>query len=323
MKLYPLKFQPIYKYRIWGGDKLKEVLNKEYDDVKIGESWEVSDVSGSETQVSNGPLKGSTLKMLIKEYGSSFLGCKVYEIFGEDFPLLIKFIDAKKPLSIQVHPDDEISKKRHNSFGKNEMWYILQADDAAEIVVGFKKKVSKKTFMESVDNTTVMNVLNVEKPIRGDVFYIPTGRVHAIGSGVLLAEIQQTSDITYRIYDYDRVDQKTGMKRDLHNDLAIDVIDYNIYDSYKTDYTAIDNMSTTVIHTPYFKTNLIKVTEKLSLDYSNKDSFVVLICVEDQIEIIHETEIYTLQKGETILIPATLKDIDVLAKNATLLEVSI
>ena len=323
MNLYPLKFEPLYKYRIWGGNKLKSVLNKNYTEENIGESWEISDVEGEETIVLNGDLKGFTLKELIQKFKGDFIGNNVYKHFGEDFPLLIKFIDAKTPLSIQVHPSNELAKERHNSFGKNEMWYIMQADKNAELITGFNKKVDKKTYLNHLKNSTVVDVLNVEKVKKGDTFYIPTGRVHAIGAGVLLAEIQQTSDITYRIYDYDRVDAKTRKKRELHNELAIDVIDYDVYDNYKTLYSTKKNISNTLVHAPYFKTNIIFLEGVLDKDYTNTDSFIIYICVDGELEITCKNDMYSLKKGETILIPASIKTVQLNSKAATILEVSL
>ena len=323
MHLYPLKFQPLYKYRIWGGNKLKSVLNKGYNEENIGESWEISDVAGDETMVLNGDLKGLTLKKLIQEFKGDLIGNKVFKNFGEDFPLLIKLIDAKTPLSIQVHPNDQLAQERHNSYGKNEMWYVLQADENAELITGFSKKVDKKTYLNHLENSTVVDVLNVEKIKKGDTFYIPTGRVHAIGSGVLLAEIQQTSDITYRIYDYDRVDAKTGKKRDLHNKLAIDVIDYKVYNNYKTTYKKDLNVSNKLVHAPYFKTNIIFIEGILNKDYNDIDSFIIYICVDGGLEITCKTETYSLKIGETILIPASINKLILYSKAATILEVSI
>ena len=236
MKLYPLQFTPLFKYRIWGGEKLKTELNKHYNEENIGESWEISDVSGDETVVAKGVLKGNTLRDLTIEFKEDFVGKTVYEKFGEEFPLLIKFIDAKTPLSIQVHPSNEVAKMRHGSFGKNEMWYVMQADKDAELIVGFDEKIDTDSYKTHLENNTILDVMHHETVQKGDTFYIPTGRVHAIGAGVLLAEIQQTSDVTYRIYDYDRVDSKTGTKRELHNEMAIDVIDYEVHDTYKTGY---------------------------------------------------------------------------------------
>lgn len=189
IKLYPLKFQPVYSYRIWGGEKLKTVLNKNYEENSIGESWEISDINESETKVYEGNLKGFTLKQLIKKFKGNFVGNRVYDIFGEDFPLLIKFIDAKTPLSNQVHPSDALAKERHNSFGKNEIWYVMEAEEGAELIVGFNQKITKETYSKHLNNSTLSEILNIEKVKKGDTFYIPTSRVHAIGAGVLLAEI--------------------------------------------------------------------------------------------------------------------------------------
>ncbi|WP_445756761.1 type I phosphomannose isomerase catalytic subunit [Polaribacter sp.] len=321
MKLYPLQFTPLYKYRIWGGEKLKTELNKQYTEENIGESWEISDVSGDETVVAEGALKGKTLRDLIKEFKGDFVGQTVYEKFGEDFPLLIKFIDAKTPLSIQVHPSNEVAKKRHNSFGKNEMWYVMQADDDAELIVGFDEKIDKEQYNKHLENNTILNVMHHEDVQKGDTFYIPTGRVHAIGSGVLLAEIQQTSNITYRIYDYDRVDEKTGDKRELHNDLAIDVIDYEVYESYKTKYEFKKNTSNKLVHSPYFRTNILDISDTVEKDYSYIDSFIIYMCVEGSAEIISNENTFLLNTGETILIPANNKIIVLKATNAKILEV--
>ena len=314
MKLYPLKFNPISKYRIWGGDKLNTELNKNFNAENIGESWEISDVEGDETKIANGNLIGKTLKELINEFKGDFVGKAVYEKFGNEFPLLIKFIDAKTPLSIQVHPSDEIAKLRHNSFGKNEMWYVMQADENAELIVGFDSTLDRDSYQEYLKANKVLEVMHHEKVQNGDTFYIPTGRVHAIGAGVLLAEIQQTSDVTYRIYDYDRVDKQTGAKRELHNDLALDVIDFEVHDNYKTDYVKELNTSNKLVHSPYFKTNYLKVFGSLSKDYTVIDSFIIYICVKGLINIIENGVIYTLKNGETLLIPASIKNVELIAE---------
>ncbi len=314
-ELYPLKFQPIYSYRIWGGDKLKTVLNKNYDEDFIGESWEISDVDDNETQVLEGFLKGKTLRELIDIYKADFVGSKVYKEFGNEFPLLIKFIDAKTPLSIQVHPSNELAKERHNSFGKNEMWYIMQADEDAELIVGFNKNVEKEEYIHHLEDSTLMDILNIEKVNVGDTFYIPTGRVHAIGAGVLLAEIQQTSNITYRIYDYNRIDAKTGETRELHTALAVDAIDYHSYNTYKTHYKAELNKSSKLVHSPYFKTNIIEIEGEMERDYSHLDSFVIYMCVDGALKLECHNETYTLNKGETILIPATINLVKLTALN--------
>ena len=321
MKLHPLKFTPLYKYRIWGGEKLKTKLNKTYTEENIGESWEISDVSGDETVVAEGPLKGKTLRNLIRDFKGDFVGNTVYEKFGEEFPLLIKFIDAKTPLSIQVHPSNEIAKERHNSFGKNEMWYVMQADRGAELIVGFDEEINTDDYKTHIENNTILNVMHHENVQKGDTFYIPTGRVHAIGAGVLLAEIQQTSDVTYRIYDYDRVDSKTGAKRELHNDLAINVIDYEVHDNYKTNYSLEKNISNKLVHSPYFRTNILDINTTVIKEYSNIDSFVIYMCVEGSVDIISEETTYTVNNGETLLVPAALNTIALKAGNAKVLEV--
>ena len=321
MKLYPLQFKPLYKYRIWGGKKLKAELNKQYTEENIGESWEISDVSGDETVVAKGALKGQSLRDLIKKFKGEFVGNAVYEKFGEEFPLLIKFIDAKTPLSIQVHPSNEVAKERHNSFGKNEMWYVMQADKDAELIVGFDEKINTDDYKTHLKNNTILNVMHHETVQKGDTFYIPTGRVHAIGAGVLLAEIQQTSDVTYRIYDYDRVDSKTGEKRELHNDLAIDVIDYEVHANYKTNYSLDKNVSNTLVHSPYFKTNILDINTSVEKEYSGIDSFVIYMCVEGKVDIISEGKTYTINNGETLLLAASINNVQLKAVNTKVLEV--
>ncbi|SNR48561.1 mannose-6-phosphate isomerase, type 1 [Lutibacter agarilyticus] len=323
MNLYPLKFQPISKYRIWGGEKIKTILNKDFNENNIGETWEISGVNGDETVVSEGPLKGQTLKNIIETYKEHFVGNNTYKHFGNEFPLLIKFIDAKLPLSIQVHPNDVLAKQRHNSFGKNEMWYIMEADESAEIIVGFNKECSKKEFQHKLENAEVLDIMNAVKVSEGDTFYIPAGRIHAIGSGVLLAEIQQTSDVTYRVYDYNRVDAKTGEKRELHVDLALDVIDYGFHKEYKTSYKQIKNESNKLVHSPYFNTNFIEITTEITKDYTLLDSFVIYICVDGHFEISCNNTTYTVSKGETILLPAAIQKVILSAEFAKLLEVYI
>jgi len=309
MKLYPLKFKPLSKYRIWGGNKLNSHLNKGFNEENIGESWEISVVENDESIVAEGTLKGQDITQLIGQYKHEFVGKKIYEEFGDEFPLLVKFIDAKTPLSIQVHPHDDIAKERHDSFGKNEMWYVMESEKDAELVVGFNEEISKEEYLSSLEQGKITEALNSESVSKGDTFYIPTGRVHAIGAGVLLAEIQQTSDITYRIYDFDRVDQKTGERRELHNELALDVVDFKLYDSYKTEYIKEMNVINPLVHVSYFKTNFLKLDKTLERSYSEIDSFVIYICTEGLVTIFDEIKEYTLKKGETILIPATIKKI--------------
>lgn len=319
--LTPLKFQPLFKYRIWGGNKLKTVLNKDYNGDSIGESWEISDVPNDETIVEDGSFKGYTLKQLIQEFKGEFVGESVYKQFGEAFPLLIKFIDAKTPLSIQVHPNNEYAKTHHNSFGKNEMWYIMQADEDANIIVGFEKEIDKTQFKQHLEDKTLLEVMHHENVKKGDAFYIPTGRIHAIGAGVMLAEIQQTSDVTYRVYDYDRVDKTIGKTRELHTEQATEVLDFNVEERYKTDYKTETNTSNTLIHSPYFKTNFLPVNGELVKDYSSTDSFVIYMCVSGQATIQHQQKDYYLNTGETILLPASIKEVMLKSEDAQILEV--
>lgn len=318
---YPLKFTPILKERIWGGDKLVTIFNKESDKENIGESWEISDVKGDVSVVSKGDLKGKSLKELIEIYKGALVGEKVYKAFGNNFPILIKFIDAKTPLSIQVHPNNELAKERHNSFGKNEMWYVMQADDNAELIVGFSEKVDDKKYVSKLAEGKILDILNSEKIDKGDTYYIPTGRIHAIGAGVLLAEIQQTSDVTYRIYDYNRVDVTTGKERELHTDLALEAIDYKLYDNYKISYKLEENVSNKLVYSPYFNTNIINLKGELTKDYTSLDSFVIYMCVEGSITLELNQEVSTLNCGATLLIPATIKKINLKSVNAKILEV--
>jgi mannose-6-phosphate isomerase len=324
MKLNQLiKFQPILKDKIWGGEKLATLLNKQSARKDIGESWEISDVEGDTSIVVNGELKGQNLKQLIAEFKADLVGEKIYTHFGEKFPLLIKFIDAKEALSIQLHPHDDLAKKRHNSFGKTEMWYVMQADEKANLIVGFQKEVTSKEYIEHLENKTLLDILNVDEVENGDVYFIPTGRVHAIGAGVLLAEIQQTSDITYRIYDWDRPNPD-GTFRDLHTEEAIDAIDYSAQNSYKTVYSKEQNKASEIVSCPYFTTNVLPINGEVFINHEEKDSFVIYMCVAGNIEFKYQNQIEKLQMGETILIPNCIKNIVVSSEEKSeLLEVYI
>ena len=318
-----LKFTPILKDKIWGGEKLATLLHKNSDRTDVGESWEISDVEGDTSVVANGSLKGKNLKELIAEYKSDLVGTKIYNHFGEKFPLLIKYIDAKEALSIQLHPHDDLAKKRHNSFGKTEMWYVMQADEKANLIVGFQKEVTPKEYIHHLENKTLTAILNIDEVQKGDVYFIPTGRVHAIGAGVMLAEIQQTSDITYRIYDWDRANPD-GTFRDLHTEEAIDAIDYSAKKSYKTSYSKHQNTASEIVSCPYFTTNVIPLQGKISINHTDKDSFVIYMCVEGTATFYYQNQTETLAMGETILIPAAIKNIEIIAENQSeLLEVYI
>ena len=300
---YPIRFTPILKEKIWGGKKLKEVLHKNSDRGDLGESWEISGIKNDISVVENGDLKGKTLNELLQTYKADLLGKKNYEKFGGEFPLLIKFIDTRTELSVQLHPDDEIAKKKHDSFGKTEMWYIMQADEGAEIIVGFKKSISEAEYLEHLNSGKITELLNFEKVNKGDAFFINTGKVHAIGAGVLLAEIQQTSDITYRIYDWDRVDEK-GNSRELHKDLALDAIDFEKKDNFKRSYTTQENQSNNIADCEYFTTNFLPLKGRVEKDYSSLDSFVIYLCVGGKAQVSVEGNSEVIERGQALLIPA-------------------
>lgn len=318
---YPIKFQPILKDKIWGGDKLVNKLNKKSSLKGIGESWEISDVKGDISVVKNGVLLGKTLKELLETYTSDLLGKNNFANFGTSFPLLIKFIDAKQDLSVQVHPNDALSKKRHNSFGKTEMWYIMQADLGSRLILGFNKTITAEDYVKLLEEKKIMSVLNDVPVEKGDAFFIETGTVHAIGAGIVLAEIQQTSDITYRIYDFDRVDD-AGNERELHTELAIDALNFSDKIDTEIKYTKAKNSLNEVVKCQYFKTNFIPVVGVLELDYSKTDSFVIFMCVEGDATISLEENVETINFGETVLIPASAKNV-IIKGNCNLLEVTV
>lgn len=315
-----IKFTPILKEKIWGGEKLTSYLNKESDLKNIGESWEISDVEGDTSIVANGELKGKSLKELISSYEDALMGKKVYKQFKEKFPLLIKFIDAREALSIQLHPHDDLAKERHNSFGKTEMWYVMQADENANLIVGFKNDVTKEEYLQHLNNKTLIDILNVDEVKKGDVYFIPTGRVHAIGAGVLLAEIQQTSDITYRIYDWDRQDSE-GNYRELHTEQALDAIDYKAENSYATEYGKTTNASSEIVSCPYFTTNVLPVSGEV-IKNTAIDSFKIYMCVEGEVVFSNGNHSEKIQMGETLLIPAEVTTYKISSEmNSELLEV--
>ncbi|MBM3435150.1 MAG: mannose-6-phosphate isomerase [Bacteroidetes bacterium] len=320
--LYPLKFKPVYKDKIWGGQKINTVLKQNFKPLpNCGEMWVVSGVEGNPSVVENGFLEGNELNELVEVYLGDLVGDSVYERFGNEFPILIKFIDANDWLSIQVHPEDNLALKRHDSFGKSEMWYIMDAEPDSELISGFRIKTDKAGYQKHLNNKTLKGIMNFEKVTRGDVFYIPAGRVHALGPGILLAEIQQTSDITYRIYDWDRIDS-AGMMRELHTGLALDALDFRVSENYKTKYSPKKNFTVKLIESPYFTTHLIDLDKGLQKDYSELDSFVVYVCVEGSFDLVHEHQKYPVGLGEAILLPALIDHIEIFPKNtAKILEV--
>jgi mannose-6-phosphate isomerase len=323
-QLYPLKFKPILKERIWGGDKLKTDLGKTGKSEKYGESWELSAVQGDISVVSNGFLKNNLLEEIIEIYMGDLVGDKVFEIFGIEFPLLIKFIDANDDLSIQVHPNDDLAMERHNSYGKSEMWYVMDAVPGAKLISGFNKPLTKGEYLTNLENNTLEQILNKVQVKAGDTFYIPAGRVHAIGAGILLAEIQQTSDVTYRIFDYNRKDSK-GVARELHTDLALDAINYSFVSDIKSVYDNCENQSVNIVTCPYFTTNRLNISSKIERDYARFDSFVVYICCKGKFDIIYnDTEKLQVVKGETVLLPAAISEVTLIpSEYSELLEVYI
>jgi mannose-6-phosphate isomerase len=308
--LYPLKFKTIYKDKIWGGQKINTYLGKDFSPLpNCGETWEISGVKSDVSVVANGPLTGTSLSSLLEQEKENLVGKNVYKRFGNEFPLLVKFIDANDDLSIQVHPDDTLAKERHQSFGKTEMWYVIQADKGASLISGFNQKVDRELYLKKFNEGKLTDILNKEAVVNDDVFFLPAGRVHTIGKGLLIAEIQQTSDITYRIYDFDRVDDK-GNKRELHTEEALGAIDYNFYDDIKTKYQPTQNEVVELVTCPYFTTNILEFTESTSRDYTAFDSFVIHICVEGSYTLNYGAEELPVNMGDCILIPATTKKVE-------------
>lgn len=321
-ELYPLQFVPQYEYRLWGGDKLNAILNRDIEGNKIGESWEISAVEGAPSIVADGPFKGLSLPELIERNPEALLGKTVVEQHGKNFPLLIKFIDAKIPLSVQVHPNDELAKERHNSLGKNEMWYIMEAEKEAELILGFNKKIDPASYASALNENRIEELLHRVNIQKGEAVYVPAGLVHAIGGGIVLAEIQQTSDITYRVYDYNRIDAKTGTKRALHQDMAIKAINFDLEQQEVLQIEEKPNQSNLFLDTPFFKTAFLVVEESIKLDYKTRDAFSVLICVEGEANLMANDNPLMITKGQTILIPAAQEGIHLKGK-AKFLEVTL
>ena len=319
MKLYPLQFEPILKERIWGGTKLETYLNKPITSDITGESWEISTVENDVSIIANGKLKGKSLNDLIQEFPEAVLGDNVYTQFGKQFPLLFKYLDAREDLSIQLHPNDELAKQRHNSFGKTEMWYVMQADTDSRLIVGFKGKSSPEEYLKHIHDKTIVDILDTKGVKQGDVFFLETGTIHAIGAGIVVAEIQQTSDITYRIYDFDRLDGN-GNKRDLHVNLSLQAINYETIEAQKH-YPRTENVSNQIVSCEYFTTNFLPLDGTVRI-YKHGASFTVYMCVDGNFQLIVDTETYTYKKGDTVLIPASLTDFQLSGK-ASILEIYI
>ena len=303
--MYPLKFKTIFKSVVWGGEKIAPFKGVETDQHNIGESWELSGVKGNESVVAEGELAGKTVAELAAEYKGELLGQKVYEKTGTEFPLLVKFIDARDDLSIQVHPDDKLAAERHNgSKGKTEMWYVVQADEKAHLMSGLTKNITPEEYASKVDDNTVTEVLHDYNVKAGDVFFLPAGRIHSIGSGCFIAEIQQTSDITYRIYDFGRKGLD-GKPRELHTELSKAAIDYTVLPDYKTAYTEKQNEENEIVSCEYFTTSLYALDKPVTKEVKSLDSFLIVICTEGKGSLTDsEGNTVSLRQGETVLVPA-------------------
>ena len=305
------KFEPLLKQTIWGGNKIVAFKHIQSDMENVGESWEVSGVPGDESVVANGECKGKTLNEVLAEMKQKLVGEENYKRFGDRFPLLIKFIDARQDLSIQVHPDDETAHRQGKAMGKTEMWYVMDSDEDASLKVGLKKKITPEEYARMVEDDTICDALGNYKVKSGDCFFIPAGRIHAICSGSFIAEIQQTSDVTYRIYDYKRKD-KNGNYRELHTKEAAEAIDYTVLDDYRTEYTPVKNEATQLVSCPLFTTAVYELTEPMTLDYSELDSFVILIALKGEGSILTSSgNSYSFREGESILLPATTEMVKV------------
>lgn len=318
--LYPLKFHPILKTKVWGGDKLNRFFQKS-DLQNIGESWEISGIENNISRVANGCLVGKNLYWLIENYQDKLVGKKVYQKFGNTFPLLFKFIDAREDLSVQVHPDDVLAKSRHNSFGKTEMWYILDVEKNSQLVLGFKKDIQKSDYLHSLSENRLPQILHFEPIEKNDVFIINPGTVHAIGAGIMLAEIQQTSDVTYRIYDWNRLDID-GEPRELHTEWALDAIDFGPYKN-KMEYSEKNEVVVELGKTKFFSVNKIILSTNYLRNLKSFASFVVYMCIEGGASLEVDNFSDTIVKGETVLIPAHFTEIKFIGDSATLLEVYI
>ena len=307
----PLKFNALLKSTLWGGDKIIPFKNLDVQQENVGESWEISGVKGNETIVADGPYAGKKLNELVEELKGKLVGEDNYQRFGNEFPLLIKFIDARQDLSIQVHPTDEIAKMQGKERGKTEMWYLMDSDKDATLLCGLKKKITPEEYAQMVENDTIVDAIDRYEVKEGDCFFLPAGRIHAIGTGCFLAEIQQTSDVTYRIYDFKRKD-KDGNYRQLHTKEAAECINYNVESNYRTDYTPVKNQGVSLVQCPYFNTAVYDLDEPMTIDYSELDSFVILIGLKGNATINdNEGNTFTLQAGESVLVPATTETLKV------------
>jgi len=310
--LYPMEFAPIFREKIWGGQKIKSKFGFDIGGLEnCGELWSLSGYPEEQSIISNGFLEGNELNELVEIYMDDLVGGSVYEKYSNVFPILVKILDAEDWLSIQVHPDDELAQKRGLGGGKTEMWYILNADPDSQLIAGFGKKVNEHAYLQKIQDKKLTEIMNFEKVKKDEVFFMPSGRVHALGPGILLAEIQQTSDTTYRIYDWDRVD-KEDKGRELHLKEAMEAIDFELYDNYKTPYTSKLNATREIVNTPFFTTNVIEINKGIKKDYSELDSFVILLAIEGKFAYVDaEGHRGSLKAGQSLLIPAIINEISI------------
>ncbi len=316
MQLYPFLFEPNLHSVIWGGNQLRPYKGLDSTDEPIGESWEVSAVPTSTSIIANGTLKGKDLISAINEQPDAILGKKVNEKYNGQLPLLVKFIDAKRDLSIQVHPNDEMAMREHGKMGKSEMWYVIKADEGAHLYAGFKQNITPYEYQKRVEDGSITEVLADHQVKAGDVFYLPAGRVHAICGGILLAEVQQSSDVTYRIFDYNRPGLD-GKPRELHTELAAKALDYHVIDNYRTEYVETPNNAIQIIDSPYFSVRIMEVSKSFHRDLRKYDSFIITMCIEGdcRIRVRGTGEEILLKQGNSTLIPAAIANYDVIPLN--------
>ena len=318
MKLYPLLFEPNLHPVIWGGNQLRPYKGLEPSDEPIGESWEVSAVPTSTSIISNGEWKGRDLVSVINEYPDAILGKKVNKKYNGKLPLLVKFIDAKKDLSIQVHPNDEMAMREHGKMGKSEMWYVIKADEGAHLYAGFKQEITSEEYQQRIANGTITEVLADHAVKVGDVFYLPAGRIHAICGGIMLAEVQQSSDVTYRIFDYNRHGMD-GKPRELHTELAAKALDYHVEDNYRTEYDDRSNKAVQIIDSPYFSVRVMEISKPFHRDLIKYDSFIITMCIEGDciIQIRSTGDELKIKEGNSALIPALIANYDIIPANGS------
>lgn len=322
--MYPIKLKPILKQHIWGGDALLDIKKGQrlrVDKSKTyGESWDVSGIEGNISVISNGFLKGNNLQEATEVYMGELVGESVFDRYGLEFPLLLKTLYCKDKTSVQVHPDDELAAERHQSCGKTEMWYIIDAEPDALLYIGFKNpNITREEYIDAVAKGTVADIIEPVKVNAGDAFLIPSGTVHSISGGVTLVEIQQPVDLTYRIFDWNRVDSN-GNSRELHTAFAVDAIDFSSnVNACRRDYKAVVNSAIEVASCDYFTCNILKVEGSTERNLSSLDSFVLYYCTDGSVEITTDDGAETLSKGEVLLIPAEANEITLIG-SATLLE---